>query len=473
MKPERGSALVFTMIGLAVVTVMGLAITTMGISSMSLAGQEGQTREALTVADAGIEHAKRLILWQEWNSANQFLQRGDATACSWDEFSGTPSGDLPTGYPTAAAAFIPAAGRAFGGGTYWVSLCDNHVQELASATPDLDPNSDFDKTVLIRSVGIMANGSRAAVESLLGAQTLPAIIVNGNLEVKGNPTVTGPAGSIHSNGTLLVSGNPCTHQYYSSAGTVATSGSVQGGVTCTAAGVDSRPYSPPLNIAILNPSDYIASATYHLRPGPGTQGWIHASNGMHIATAPWNGWSYNANPAQTWSFNGPIPPGTYYVEGNVSVSGNPAAAGGLPLPLTFFVEGSFMATGNPSLTPAATIPGLGPVMVIAGTDIDLGATVSNTYTGLFYAQDQIDIAGTPTINGQLVAANHDDLPYPGPATNPNHNPVKLDSAGRMVLSGNPGVNYNGNGMQSVVPLSWRECRGDWVGVAPGSPCGDP
>lgn len=473
MTSARGSALVFTIIGLAVVTVMGLAITAMGISSMSMATQEGQTREALSVADAGIEHGKRLILWQEWSSLNQFLQRGDAAGCSWDEFAGVPNGDLPVGYPTAAAHYIPQAGRAFGGGVYTVSLCDNHAEESVAPTPDGDPNTDTDKTALLRSVAVMADGSRAAVEVLLAARALPAIIVNGDLEVKGNPEVTGPAGSIHSNGTLLVSGNPCTHQYYSSSGNVATSGNVQGGPTCTAAGVDSRPYSPPLNIAILKPSDYVAFADYQLRPGPGTKGWIYDNAGMFIAEAPWNGWSYNSNPAQTWSFNGTVPPGTYYVDGNVDVTGNPAAADGSPLAMSFLIEGSFMATGNPSLTPDATIPGLGPVMVIAGTDISLGATVSNTYTGLFYAQDQIEVAGTPTINGQLVAANHDDLPFPGPATNPNHNPVKLDNAGRMVISGNPTVNYSGSGMESVQPVSWRECRGEWVGAAPGSPCGNP
>lgn len=471
-RSQRGAALVFTIIGLAVITVMGLAITALGMASTSMAVQEGQTREALSVADAGIEHGKRLLLWQEWASLNQFLQRGDATGCSWDEFEGVPGGTLPVGYPVATPDFVPAAGRAFGGGSYMVSLCDNHTKESTDPIPDVDPNSDADKSALLRSVGVMANGSRAAIEVVLAARDLPAIIVNGSLEVKGNPTVTGPAGSIHSNGMLDLSGNPCTHEYYSSTDEVTPSGNVQGGATCTAAGVDARPYSPPLNIPMLNPADYIALADYRLVTF-GNTGRILDSTGSQIGTAPWNGWSYNHNPARTWSFNGTIPGGTYYVQGNVGVTGNPAAADGSALPLSLFIEGSFTANGNPLLTPDTTVPGLGAIMVIAGTDISLGATVNNTYTGLFYARDQLDVAGTPTINGQMIAANDPDDPYPGPQNTTNHNPVKLNSSGYMELSGNPIVNYTGSGVQSIQPISWRECRGDWVGAGPGSPCGPP
>ena len=82
---------------------------------------------------------------------------------------------------------------------------------------------------------------------------MPAVVVEGNLEVKGNPTVTGPAGSIHANGTLELSGNPCTHVYYASVGGTTESGNVQGGTGCTAADVDARPFSPRLNIPKLDP----------------------------------------------------------------------------------------------------------------------------------------------------------------------------------------------------------------------------
>ena len=100
----------------------------------------------------------------------------------------------------------------------------------------------------MRSVGFGPRGSRAAVELTLGAAAMPAVVVEGNLEVKGNPTVTGPAGSIHANGTLELSGNPCTHVYYASVAGTTESGNVQGGTGCTAADVDSRPFSPRINI---------------------------------------------------------------------------------------------------------------------------------------------------------------------------------------------------------------------------------
>ena len=40
----------------------------------------------------------------------------------------------------------------------------------------------------MRSVGFGPRGSRAAVELTLGAAAMPAVVVEGNLEVKGNPT---------------------------------------------------------------------------------------------------------------------------------------------------------------------------------------------------------------------------------------------------------------------------------------------
>ena len=255
-RSERGVSMVFTLLSLAMVTVLGLGLTSVAMSTVSQAVAESETTEALAIADAGIEHGKQLVLWQDWQSLNVFLQRGDAQGCNYDELAGTPINiPLPAGYPTTAANFIPATGRAFGQGRYYVELCDNHSRESGGAGAVLryDANTDVDKVIYMRSVGFGPRGSRAAVELTLGAAAMPAVVVEGNLEVKGNPTVTGPAGSIHANGTLELSGNPCTHVYYASVGGTTESGNVQGGTGCTAADVDSRPFSPRLNIPKLDP----------------------------------------------------------------------------------------------------------------------------------------------------------------------------------------------------------------------------
>lgn len=478
---RRGAALIFTIVALALVTVMGLAITALGVSSTNMAVQEGQTREALAVADAGIEHGRRLLLWPELQSMSAFLQHADGAGCSWDEFSSVLAGPLPPGYPAAAGDFIPAAGRPFGAGRYFVELCDNHAAESALATPDVDPNIDVDGRVLLRSVAVMASGARAAVEVLIAAMPLPAVIVNGHLRLSGNPEVTGAAGSVHANGTLELSGNPCTHEFYSGTAEIlpASGGSIEGGAACTPAGADRRPYSPPLNIPILRPVDYASFATYHLTSG----GQMRAGyNGAVVAGA--GGWSFQSS-NRTWKFTAGTPPtGTYYVEGNVEMTGGGTPAS--PLVITLLVEGSWTVTGNPTLQPAATLPFLGPVAVIASRDVGLGSSFSSFGSGLYYAKQQLEVAGGPVINGQLVAANYcepgswgggvncRDLGYPtASSNNPNQNPIKLDASGRMTISGNPTVNYAGNGIQSFQTVNWRECRSDWVGTTPGSPCGAP
>lgn len=495
-RDERGASMIFTLLSLTMVTVLGLGLTSVALSTVSQATAESQTTEALAIADAGIEHGKQLVLWQDWESLNVFLQRGDGAGCSYDELAGAPTGTLPAGYPTGTANFIPTAGRAFGPGRYFVELCDNHTREQAAATPNNDPNTDVDKVLFMRSVGFSGNGARAAVELTLGAAAMPAVVVDGNLEVKGNPTVTGPAGSIHSNGTLLLSGNPCTHVYYASTQGTTETGNVQGGTGCTAADVDSRPYSPRMNLPHLEPyrvaqqAKAAGFAVYTLLPKDYNDGFVTciSNNGCAYTGLPAGagyantlvalgaipqGWSYIDNGHQ-WRTQGVTQAGTYYVVGNAQETANTSGPAGAEVLLTVIAEGSISADGNPNVRPHATVPFIGPILMIAGHDLDLGATFDSSYNGLFYARHQLDIKGSPTLNGQVIALNEGDDEYE------SRNPVTRQS-GVMVISGNPTINYTGNGLNSVRALTWRECRGQWQGTVvnggaitvPGNSCGAP
>jgi hypothetical protein len=503
-RSERGVSMVFTLLSLAMVTVLGLGLTSVAMSTVAQAVAESETTEALAIADAGIEHGKQLVLWQDWQSLNVFLQRGNGTGCNYDELAGTPINiPLPAGYPTTADNFIPAASRAFGQGRYYVELCDNHSREQVAPSPytNNDPNTDTDKTIYMRSVGFGPRGSRAAVELTLGAAAMPAVVVEGNLEVKGNPTVTGPAGSIHANGTLELSGNPCTHVYYASVGGTTESGNVQGGTGCTAADVDSRPFSPRMNIPKLDPFSVARQAQAAgvavttligknaiapdgttpctantgcaytgLPAGPAGSGI--ASTMTPMGTIP-AGWDFQTN-GKTWRSQGPTAAGTYFIVGNADITANTGGIGGGNVALSILAMGSISANGNPDVVPHATVPFIGPILMIAGYDLDLGATFDASYEGLFYARHQLDIKGSPTLNGQVIALNEADTAYE------SKNPVARVS-GVMVIAGNPTINYSGNGLQTVRALTWRECRGSWtapvitggVMTDPGNSCGEP
>ena len=110
---DAGASLLITLFGLVLLTVLGFGLTGIGTRATVSTMDERDAVEALAIADAGIAHARKLILWQEWLSLDQFLQNAGGTACDGDELSVAPTAPLPAGYPTAAADFIPAAGRPF------------------------------------------------------------------------------------------------------------------------------------------------------------------------------------------------------------------------------------------------------------------------------------------------------------------------------------------------------------------------
>jgi hypothetical protein len=473
-RSERGMSLPFALFGLVTLTILGLGLTGIGMTSLTVASNEAENNEALQIADAGIAHGKRLLLWQDWMSFDQFLQAGDGTACNGDEFSVaplngplTPYPPVPASYPTAASDFIPAAGRAYGVGRYTVALCDDMLTDVDPTTGilDTDPNHDVNKRVLMRSTGVGRNGSTATIEAVIGAVDMAAIFVNGNANVQGNPTTSGSDGAVYASGNMLLSGNPCAQMYFASTGTTTAGSNVRGGTGCTTSAVDIRQNTQPLNPPILNPANYEQYADYKL---DGTTGFMYQRSAG--AGSPWvlvlslPGVSYVSSTAG-WSFDSSIGNGTYYVyKSDLTMGGSPGSAGS-PVHLTIICDGWVNLAGSPVMVPNLTLPFMGGVAVIAGTDLLMAGNASSSYTGLYYALDQINFSGNPNITGQVVAGNQADVPYPSSG---GTNLVPLDATtGYMDISGNPTITWSGGGMVAIAQLQWRECRG----TNPANPCG--
>lgn len=475
IRNERGVALVMVLIMLSVMTIIGLGVTSMGMVATTVTVNARETAGAFAIADAGIAHAKRLLLWQQWPTLNAFLQSGNGIACDGDELAVAPAVPLPPGFPAAASDFIPQAGVAFGGGTYRVLVCDDDVTDVDPATGalDLNPNADVNRRILVRAIGVGANGATATIEQVFGSVDLPAVIVNGNILATGNPTFMGAAGAIHANGSMEFAGNPCAQQYYSAVGAVTQSGGAAGGgATCTAAAVDSRPDSQPITPPIVTADTYQAQATYRLNAnGTITNG----QTGAAIAGLP--SWTFDAA-TQTWSGSSNIPSGTYWVDGNVIMGGTPGAQAmwdaSNGMPLTILARGSVSVGGSPRVIPHLMATGLGAnpvgVSIIAGTDIQMagGGGGGQTFTGFYLASHQVNISGSPTVNGQMIALNQADTTYPAVGGAPSTNLVQLNAAGQMVFTGTPNFNFAGNGAQALAALQWRECR---TSNDPANPCG--
>ena len=504
---ERGAALVFALFGLATLTVLGLGLTSMGMMATKMTSNERDTQQAIALADAGLAHARKMITFQEWDSPNMtpFLIGGDAVACNGDELSQAPPVPaLPAGYPTLFIQSAATGGQAFGAGSYRVYVCDDHLTDvdLDTLILDVNPNADVNKRILVRSVGTTANGATASVEQVFAANTVPALLVNGPLSVRGDVDVTGSGGIIHANGTMDIVGNSvCAEQYFSSSQQI-TGGIPEGGAGCDEDG-EVRPGTAPINIRQIYPSNYRWRADYWLTTvilpnGPGgslrVNGQVRqnlSANHPALSDAdfttipPPAAWTFSDNRYE-WTANGgnavALPRAIYYATTNVSLNGNVDATT-LPAPLpapgspgttpgmTILADGWVRIGGGAHLIGKLSVPTIGLMTIVAGTDIDVagnaGCGAAVCHVGLYYARHQIEMSGTPVVSGQVVALNQADTIYPTAAL-PGVNAINLVPLvfGYMKISGNPTITYNGGGMTGTRAGSWRECRSNPPDVLP-------
>ena len=456
-RDEAGVALVLALLALLVVTFIGLALTTMSALSMAVAVNEREAADAFYLADSGVAHALGLLGSQDgWSSFDAFLRSGDGRACTGDELASEPPN--ATAYPPPSER-IPAAGRrAPPFGSYSVRLCDDESIEAKALAPDHDPDHDANGRILIRSTGSGRDGASATVEAAVARVSLPALLVNGHLRVRGSPSVMGEGGGVHANGTLELEGSPCAEKHWSALATIGGVGA--GGPGCTPSEAQLRPGQPWIPLPDLAPSSFRSRADYVL----GSDGSIRDGAG---ASANVSGWSWNPQD-HVWSTNGNVPAGTYYAEGNIQVSGDPREMRG-PVRLTLVAEGSVDLAGGVRIVPAIAGVTTG-YAVVAGGDVRLAGDESTLYLGVFFASDQVEIVGQPTIAGQVFAKNHGDLGYPPDAASPaTRNLVRLQR-GVMELSGDFALRYDGvTGLLSTRITTWRECRGP----DPDDPCGRP
>jgi hypothetical protein len=500
-------ALVTALVTLGLVTVLGIALTSAGMLAVTVATNDRDTNEVLGIADAGLTHARSLLMNQVWIAPplpagagpyDQLLQVGNGTACDGDEFSARPSNAMQP-YPD-VAELIPQAGRAFPagnafGGRYEVRLCDDHSVESAAATPDTNPNHDQNRRILARSHGFGRNGAEATVEALFTERPMPGLLVNGNMAVDGTLNVLGSEGGVHANGDVDLNGTSmCMQQFYSAVGTITPMTAGNGG-SCPYANVPKLPGSDPIPVPKLDLGDpmWPLMSSYILSNGNQYCGPTNTDaarcpvvSSYNSATSTWTlapvvggtGFSYNSG-QKKWSSNNPLT-GTYYVDENVGLGGSFG-----PIALTIFARGWVDISGSPDMMPAIPPSVNGAYAIVAGTDLQITGDLlaSPTFSGLYYARDQVKFAGNVTVNGLVVSGNFSDCRWPlgtyvcnpDVTDNNNDNLVKRDSTG-FVNTGNGSVTitYNDDsGWKSLRIASWRECRGTGPGANPANPCGNP
>ena len=468
---ERGVALILAIAAILMITLLGLALTSSGILSVSLTTNKKDSTEALYFADTGITHAKAIFFARGTTDLDEYLQAGNGTACDGDELSDDALFTVPL-TPLNKITSITDGGHAFGSGRYEVSVCDDHLYETATNDPpdlpDVDPNLDMNGFIRVVSTGYGTNGATATVEIVIRRESLPALLVDGNLRISGNPVIEGDGGGVHTNGNLEISGNPCAEQYFSSNGTLVASGDPDTGSACAGAGgyddpTDKRPGSPSILIPDYFPSDYLSHADYILK----NNGEARDDNDVLLNDPAENKWC----PDDCWDFDDSslkwtaagedLPEGTYYSEGSFVISAN-LGASDPDFELTLIAEGWIDVSGNPEIVPDLTLGGSSYSM-IAGTDLKVSGNPSNPYNGLFYAGHQIQFSGNPEITGQVIAKDRDDTAFPVGEIN------LVERAGGvfMEISGNVTIIHDeATAIKQLNRDGWRECRG----LDPANPC---
>jgi hypothetical protein len=233
---EKGTALVLSLMTLALMLALTLGISLTAISEMGVSNTYGTQTIALQAAEAGLNHAASLVSnYEGANFTDLLLLR--PTPLSQDYLSGNNP------FITAnASKFAPGvtmidhedANRGFqlrDGVTgalvpdayYRVSVIDDEpttspaLPNVPNFTPGstyregVSPNEnnpDFDKNnrLVIYSTGTYANAS-VTLEGWVAFLPYPAFSANEDITIGGNSDISGLYGGIHSNSNLIAVGN--------------------------------------------------------------------------------------------------------------------------------------------------------------------------------------------------------------------------------------------------------------------------
>jgi|GEM_PF-6348619 len=375
------------------------------------------------------------------------------------------------------------------------------VQSSGGATDDTD------KIVYVLSTGQITVGSMTYVRQIearyaptgLSAFTAGCGANNPGLQISGNPSISGSQGSVHVNCNANFSGNPSISQNLTSSGTsTITGGSMTVGgqsvAVATAAG-DIKNNQPVIPIPPVVPANYrnssylrsdatagVGNGDYILRveldlavtvkritnwdvtgTNPTTTTVAIAGPGASLDWVSGGaGWKFTGGSSGVWDWQGSNVPAhmenrAFYFErasatqnalnGSVTIGSSPPSGGGA-WAMTVIADGHINVSGNPTLQPTDHS---GNIQLIAGTDIQLGGTVTSTPAtgGIVAAREQIQINGNGSFVGIFVAedaANTDTF------------------VNATQINGNPSITYNGappppsTWNLPLVRTSWRQIQ---------------
>jgi hypothetical protein len=468
---EDGVALLAAMLLTVLLAALASAMAASGMVESVTVRNHQRWSEARAAAEAGLSHALELTVRRlnEWN-ANGFpnqsaavtaLLRGpdnaiDPTAThaanddngSLEALDGAGETELPRFPASVAIANMPGA-------SYRARLLDEDdatrnltLLDRVRVGENGQPLADGNRRIVIQVTGVASDNTTVILETVVSPRSTPAIVSDQSVTINGNPSIVGDWGGIHSNANLTLTGNPTVTRdatatsTFTSTGTPTIGGMAAGG-------------QPLIPIPAVNAWTRRADADFVLTVGNAAVGGrVHGpfnpdgTLGPMLCNAFGNnqncqaayGWEYDPGNSG-WKVSGnDLLNGTYYVRGNVTISGNPGNSG-LPKVLTVLAEGNIEVSGTPRLTPDT--PGL---MFVTDRDLKLNGNMemAGAIEGAILVGEQMEISGNPILFGYIWIDN---------ASNVSN--LVISTA----ISGNPTITYNGGSGANTFEVSgWREIR---------------
>ena len=407
---------------LVIISASTAALTVSGRTEIAISRNHEMAAQAQVAAEAGLNHAVDVTLTslRSWQ-INGFATPSDAMTSFLlgpDNLSGTVATDADNGSLEAMGIPRPPARLALAGALgaqYEARLCDEDdpvrgltltAADLVRITENGQLTTDGNTQVVVQAVGYATDGSMTTLEALIIPVDAPAIVSNGDLEVRGNTSIVGANGSVHANGDLAVQGNPTV----SGNATASLDFSVAGSPTIggySGGGQLPHPVSSVSAIDYQWMADYILKSDGTMTDGAGVMicdAWVDA-NACETAGYMWvfagaNGWTASSVGANSDNQ-------TYYAETDIAMTGT-TGTNADPLNITIIAEGNIDIAGNGVLE--ADTPGL-----LFVTDMDLKMTGTRDQVGadaLILVYEQISLAGNLSLRGGIViedAANISNL----------------------------------------------------------------
>jgi hypothetical protein len=419
LKQRSGMALPASMAAITAVSVLISGIWVIVDLNAKTSANRRSAVNALLVAEAGQSHGIALLRGALRTKNFTKLLLGE------DSVANNSNDGRFIGYGLNSTDEIPAAGKAFAGGTYTAVMEDDPNDS------DGDPLRDANNSILLRCRGVMPDGASAEIIAIISMVPLPAMATEGRLNIGGNPQVSGACGGLHANQVVQATGASVLVD-----GPVTASDTVRAD-PCQIRRLDgtcNTPLNnqPPVDIPQLTVAEVCpANPTYRLDD----MGNIRDGTTGALLPAATGGWQWTSSNGGRWYNNAANPTnGVICATEDIEIAGSPGDEGN-PWRVSLYTTKAVKMSGSPVMEAYDPNGGL----IIAEGDVSIAGTpgAGFNYGGMIYAGAQCELRGNARINGQVLCKDNAD-----PAGSINY-----VNTGDVVgdVSGSPQITFNCSG----------------------------